>query len=234
MRLLLLSNSTSHGQGYLDHAMPEVTDFFGTVKRILFVPYALFDVEAYTAKARERFAAAGIEVEGLVPGTEGLKQMERAEGIFVGGGNTFRLLDRLQRSGLLEPIRDRVERGMPYMGASAGSNLACPTIKTTNDMPIIEPPSFGALGLIPFQINPHYLDPSPDSTHMGETRETRIREFLEENTIQVLGVREGAWLRREEDRLGLGGANGARLFRPGQEPVEYEPGAELDFLLQGG
>jgi len=231
MRLLLLSNSTSHGQGYLDHAMPEISDFLGMVKRILFVPYALFDVEAYTEKARARFAAAGIEVEGLIPGTEGLGQLETAEGIFVGGGNTFRLLDRLQRSGLLEPIQDRVQRGMPYLGASAGSNLACPTIKTTNDMPIIEPPTFDALDLLPFQINPHYLDPAPDSTHMGETRETRIREFLEENSIPVLGIREGSWIRREGDSLRLGGANGARLFRPGEKAEEHGPGAELDFLL---
>ncbi|MFO7767814.1 MAG: dipeptidase PepE [bacterium] len=233
MRLLLLSNSTSHGQGYLDHAMPEVTDFFGTVKRILFVPYALFDIEGYTLKARERFLTAGIEVEGLILGTEGLRQLERAEGIFVGGGNTFRLLDRLQRSDLLTVIRDRVQRGMPCLGASAGSNLACPSLKTTNDMPIVEPPSFEALDLVPFQINPHYLDPAPGSTHMGETRETRIREFLEENTVPVLGLREGAWLRREGDTLRLAGANGARLFRPGEEPVEYEPGEGMDFLLTG-
>jgi dipeptidase E len=232
MRLLLLSNSTCFGQGYLDHAMAEITDFFGPVKHIAFIPFALQDQAAYTAKARERLAAAGLEAHGVTPDDEGLALVGSADGVFVGGGNTFRLLDQLQRSGLLPMIRSRVLRGMPYLGASAGSNIAAPTIKTTNDMPIVQPASFESLGLLPFQINPHYLDPAPDSRHMGETREDRLREYLEENTTPVLGVREGGWLRREGTRLHLGGTKSARLFRRSAGPEEYPPGADLGFLLR--
>jgi dipeptidase E len=231
MRLLLLSNSTCFGQGYLDHAMGEIVDFFGPVKSIAFIPFALQDQPAYTARARERFAAAGLEVHGVTPDDEGLALVGSAEGVFVGGGNTFRLLDQLLRSGLLPMLRSRVLRGMPYLGASAGSNVAAPTIKTTNDMPIVQPASFEAIGLVPFQINPHYLDPAPDGRHMGETREERLREYLEENEIPALGVREGGWLRREGNRLHLGGGKGARLFRRGVEPEEIPPGADLGFLL---
>jgi len=232
MRLLLLSNSTCFGQGYLDHAMAEITDFFGPVKRIAFVPFALQDQQAYNARARERLAAAGLEVHGVTPDEEGLDLVGSAEGVFVGGGNTFRLLDQLQRSGLSPMLRSRALRGMPYLGASAGSNIASPTIKTSNDMPIVQPASFEALGLLPFQINPHYLDPAPDSRHMGETREQRLREYLEENTTPVLGIREGGWLRREGTRLHLGGGKSARLFRRDAEPEEIPPGADLDFLLR--
>ncbi len=233
MRLLLLSNSTSFGQGYLDHAADEISDFFGPAKRIAFVPFALADQAGYAAKARERFATLDIEVIGVTPDEDGVAAVGSADGVFVGGGNTFRLLDRLQRSGILEILHSRVVRGMPYLGASAGSNIASPTIKTTNDMPIVEPSTFESLGLLPFQINPHYLDPEPGSKHMGETREDRLREFLEENETPVLGVREGSWLRREGDELGLGGANGARLFRRGADPEEYGPGTDLSFLLKG-
>jgi dipeptidase E len=233
MRLLLLSNSTSFGGGYLDHAMPEILDFFGPLRRLLFVPFALLDRDAYTAKARERLAGEGFEVTGLSADAQGERLLEAAEAVFVGGGNTFRLLDALQRSSLLEPLARRVRQGLPYMGASAGSNIAAPTIRTTNDMPIVQPPSFQALGLLPFQINPHYLDADPGSKHMGETREDRLREYLEENEPPVLGVREGSWLRREGERLSLGGPNGARLFRRGADPEEIAAGASLDALLRG-
>jgi dipeptidase E len=231
MRLLLLSNSTNHGSGYLDHAMPAVRDFFGApARRLGFVPFALHDQPAYVAKARERFATVGIEVAGLTADAEGHATLASVDGLFVGGGNTFRLLDRLQRSGLLEAIRDRVRAGLPYMGASAGSNLASPTIKTTNDMPIVQPASFTALGLVPFQINPHYLDADPTSRHMGETREDRLREYLEENEAPVVGLREGGWLRREGANLRLEGA-AARIFRRGSPPDEAAPGADLSALL---
>ena len=152
--------------------------------------------------------------------------------LFIGGGNSFRLLDALQRRQLLEPIRRRVRAGeLRYLGSSAGSNMACPTLRTTNDMPIVQPASFDALGLIPFQINPHYVDPDPSTTHMGETREQRIREFLEQNDVPVLGMREGSWLRRRGGQLALGGVRNVRLFRRGEEPAEYEPGADLSWLL---
>jgi dipeptidase E len=227
MRLLLLSNSTNFGEAYLDHAMAEVKDFFGAVRRIAFVPFALADRDAYTAKARARFEREGIEVAGVAAP----RDVFSADGVFVGGGNTFRLLKTLQESGVLDPLRDRARAGMPYMGASAGTNIAAPTIRTTNDMPIVPPPSFDAMGLVPFQINPHYIDADAASRHMGETREERLREYLEENAAPVLGLREGAWLRREGRSLRLGGRNGARLFRRGAAPEELPPGAALDHLL---
>jgi dipeptidase E len=231
-RLLLLSNSTNHGAGYLDHATPAIASFLGPVRRLLFVPFALRDHQAYAAKAGTRLAQVGIEVQGLTADRAGALALESAQAVFVGGGNTFRLLDRLQRSGLLEVLGRRAAAGMPYLGASAGTNIAAPTIKTTNDMPIVQPPSFSSLGLVPFQINPHYIDADPSSRHMGETREERLREYLEENDTPVLGLREGAWLRVEGDSAHLEGANGARIFRRGKEPEEAAPGAALDALLK--
>jgi dipeptidase E len=226
-RLLLLSNSTNFGRGYLDHAIGEIRDFFGPAKRLVFVPFALFDQEGYSAKARERFAAEGFDVAGLTPDVAGRRLLESAEAVFVGGGNTFRLLLKLQSSGLLPILRERVRGGLPYLGASAGTNVASPSIKTTNDMPILQPESFEALGLLPFQINPHYLDPDASSAHMGETRETRLREYLEENRVPVVGLREGAWIRVEGEALTLGGSNGARIFRRDAEPEERRSGDSL-------
>ena len=233
MRLLLLSNSTEHGRGYLDHAMPAIRDFLGPVRRLVFVPFALHDREAYTARVRTRFAPEGIEVHGLRPEGSEAAALDGAEAVFVGGGNTFRLLDTLQRTGLLDALRRRTRAGAPYLGASAGTNVVAPTIRTTNDMPIVQPASFDALGLVPFQINPHYLDADPSSRHMGETREERLREFLEENDAVVVALREGAWLRVEGRGVSLGGRRGARIFRRGRDPEEVAPGATLDALLNG-
>jgi len=224
-RLLLLSNSTGHGRGYLDHAMDRVLAFLGSVRRVGFVPFALRDHAAYTEKVRERFAREGVEVRGLDPA--GSADLEAVEAVFVGGGNTFRLLDRLERGGFVPAIRRRVESGMPYLGASAGTNVACPTIRTTNDMPIVQPRGFEALSLVPFQINPHYLDPDPASSHMGETREERIREFHEENAAPVVGLREGSWLWVDEGAWRVEGAHPARLFRRGASPVEVPSGSDL-------
>ena len=231
MRLLLLSNSTNFGEKYLDHAMPAVLEFLGPVKRLTFVPFALADRDGYTAKARERFAREGIEVAGLRADRGRADSLEAAEAIFVGGGNTFRLLRALQTTGHLDAIRERVSAGMPYLGASAGTNIAAPTIRTTNDMPIVQPASFDALGFVPFQINPHFVDADASSRHMGETREERLREYLEENETAVVGLREGAWLRREGASLRLEGRNGARLFRRGSEAQDVTPGSTLDHLL---
>lgn len=232
MRLLLLSNSTNFGGGYLDHAMSAIQDFLGSTRRLAFVPFALWDQVAYTAKARARFEAEGIAVEGLTADATGARRLEAAEAVFVGGGNTFRLLAALQRSGLLEVLRRRAQGGLPYLGASAGTNIATPSLKTTNDMPIVQPASFEALDLLPFQINPHYLDASTGSRHMGETREERLREYLEENEAPVLGMREGTWLRREGGSLRLEGPAGARLFRRDCPPQELAAGAVLDSLLE--
>jgi dipeptidase E len=229
-RLLLLSNSTNFGQGYLAHAEAAIRSLFDGVARIVFVPFALHDQEAYTRKARARFHELGIEVDQATPDARGRELLASAAGVFVGGGNTFRLLDRLQRAELLLPLRRRALAGMPYLGASAGSNIAAPTIKTTNDMPIVQPGSFEALGLLGFQLNPHYLDADAGSRHMGETREDRLREYLEENETPVLGVREGGWLEVAGETVCLGG-NGARLFRRGAAPRELAPGARIDELL---
>ena len=231
-RLLLISNSTLHGSGYLDHAEAEIRDFLGEVKRVLFVPFALYDRDAYAATARDRFAKMGYELSSVHDAGDPLRAVADTQAIFVGGGNTFRLLKTLYDRELLTPIRQRVADGMPYVGSSAGSNIAAPTIKTTNDMPIVQPPSFDALGLVSFQINPHYLDPDPNSKHMGETREKRLQEFLEENDTPVLGLREGAIARCENDRITLKGSTGARIFRRGLDPVETLPGDRLDELLR--
>lgn len=231
-RLLLISNSTQHGRGYLDHATPEIADFLRGAKRLVFVPYALADHSGYGAKVRERLAAIGVQTETATLGDHGLRAIREAEAVFVGGGNTFRLLKTLQNSGQLEAIRERALAGMPYLGSSAGSGIAAPTIRTTNDMPIVEPASLSSLHLIPFQLNLHFLDADPGSTHMGETREERLFQFHEENTVPVLGLREGAWLRVEGDQATLGGTTGGRLFQQGQKPEEVASGADLSGLLR--
>jgi dipeptidase E len=230
-RLLLISNSTNHGHGYLDHVLAEIDGFLGPVRRLTFVPFALKGVEAYGAKVRARLASIGVEVEVLTADEAGKRRGREAEAFFTGGGNTFRLLKILQDSGLLPILRERALAGVPYMGSSAGTNITAPTIRTTNDMPIVQPASFEAMGLVPFQINPHFLGADPASTHMGESREQRLKEFHEENETPVVGLREGAWIRVEGDRATLGGGRGARIFRRGQEPEERATGASLGDLL---
>jgi len=230
-RVLLISNSTLYGSNYLDHAEGEIRDFLGRVGRVLFVPYALYDRDAYSSTARERFAAMGYGLDSIHEASDARRAVEDAESVFIGGGNTFRLLKSLYDFDLLDSIRRRVAEGMPYVGSSAGSNVAGPTIRTTKDMPIVEPPSFDALGLVPFQISPHYQDPDPNSTHMGETQEERILQFLEENDRVVFGLREGAMVRVEHGSTILKGSSGARIFRKGHEPVETLPGDQLDRLI---
>jgi dipeptidase E len=230
MHILLISNSTLYGSGYLDHAKGEIRSFLGNATRVLFVPYALFDRDTYAATAQKRFQKIGYDLTSIHTATNPVQAVKDTEAIFIGGGNTFRLLKTLYDFDLLGPIRERVADGMRYIGSSAGSNVAAPTIKTTNDMPIVQPPSFDALGLVSFQINPHYLDPDPNSKHMGETREERIRQFLEENDTPVVGLREGAMLRIENGETILRGSTGARIFRKGVEPIELLPGAQLDLI----
>jgi dipeptidase E len=233
-RLLLISNSTLYGSGYLDHAEAEIGDVLAGVGRVLFFPYALRDQAAYARQARDRFDAMGFRLDSVHEAAKPREAVQGAAAIFVGGGNTFRLLDALHRQDLIAAIRERVDRGAPYVGSSAGSIVACPTLKTTKDMPILEPPSFEALGLIAFQISPHYLDPDPASTHMGETQEARIRQFHEENEPPVVGLREGAMLRIEEGSVILKGAAGARIFRRARDPVERRPVCRLEGLLSRG
>jgi dipeptidase E len=230
-RLLLISNSTLHGSGYLDHAEAAIRGFLGKPPRVLFVPFALFDRDAYAEQARRRFEKMGYGLDSLHQAMDARKAVSQAEALFIGGGNTFRLLKALRELSLLQPIRRRVEEGMPYVGSSAGSVVACPTIRTTNDMPIVEPPGLEALGLIPFQINAHYKDADTASTHMGETREERLRQFHEENPEPVVGLREGTMLRVEGSSVVLNGGRPARIFRRGKEPVEVPPGTALEEIL---
>ena len=227
-RILLISNSTLHGSGYLDHAEGEIRSFLEDLKRVLFVPYALFDRDTYSATAQQRFEKMGYALTSVHTASDPVRAVNETDAIFIGGGNTFRLLKALYDHELLDPIRERVVEGMPYVGSSAGSNVAGPTIRTTNDMPIVQPPSFDALGLVSFQLNPHYLDADPNSTHMGETREERIMQFLEENETPVIGLREGAMLRIENGTTILRGSSGARIFRRGETPEEVVPGAQIE------
>ena len=231
MSLLLLSNSATHGQPYLSHALEAITAHLSGRKHLLFIPYALADHDSYTATVAEAMHPIGVSVEGLHGQPDPVSAVGSAEAVFVGGGNTFRLLRTLRRAGLLGPLRDRVHAGLPYLGSSAGTNVACPTIRTTNDMPILDPEGFDALGLIPFQINPHYLDPDPASTHQGETRAQRLTEFCEENGVPVLAMREGAWLRVDGEVASLQGANGAVLFRHGHQPEELSTDTDVSWML---
>lgn len=226
-QVLLISSSTVYGRGYLDHAEGDIRDVLGSVQQVLFVPFALFDREAYGAKARERFRRMGYALESAHSAPDPRRLVEDAEAIFIGGGNTFRLLKALYDCDLLTAIRDRVAAGVPFIGSSAGSIVACLTLKTTKDMPVVQPPSFDALGVVSFQISPHYLDPDPNSTHMGETQEERIMQYLEENDRLVVGLREPTMLRVRNGSVILQGSASARVFRRGYPPVEIAPGANL-------
>jgi dipeptidase E len=230
-RLLLISSSVVHGSAYLDHCEADVRAFLAATPELVFVPYALANRDAYAARVRDRLSKMGIAVTSVHETPDPVATVDGAHAVFVGGGNTFRLLTTLYETGVLPVLRRRALAGMPYMGSSAGTNLACPTIKTTNDMPIVQPPSFDALGLIPFQINPHFIDADPTSKHQGETREDRLREFHEMNAAPVVGLREGALIAVDGSHAVLRGSTGAKLFRRGDAPLELAPGSALDFLL---
>src|SRR5262245_19932342 len=230
-RLLLISNSALHGSGYLDHAAKEIRNFLGAVRSVLFIPFAQGNRDAYAAQARQRLAAMRYEMDSADEASDPKQAVNAAEAVFVGGGNTFRLLKGLYDFELLPPIRRRVAEGMPYLGSSAGSIVACPTLKTTKDMPVVEPPSFDALSLVGFQISPHYLDLDPGSTHLVATEEDGINQYLEENHAPVVGLREGTMLRVEHESIALRGITAARIFRKGQVPIEVGPGSNLAELL---
>lgn len=232
VQLLLLSSSRVHGSpGFLGHALPAIAELMAGRERMLFIPYARRDFDDYARIAHSVLSSAGIKVDGLHRAADPVRAIASAEAVFLGGGNTFRLLATLQRQGLVRALRRAVLAGVPYLGSSAGTNLACPSLRTSNDMPIVQPASFAALGLVPFQINPHYLDPDPSSTHKGETREQRLTEFLEENDVPVLGLREGSWLRVAGERASVEGAHPARLFRRGAAPEELAAGSDVSELL---
>jgi len=233
--LLLISNSTLHGSGYLDHCEEQIRNFLGKPpKNVVFIPYARpggISHDEYTAIAQKKFEQMGYQLTGIHTYNDFSSILESADAIFTGGGNTFVLLNELYNNNLIEPIQKAVFQGTHYIGTSAGSNIATPNIKTTNDMPIIYPPSFDALNLVGFNLNPHYIDSDPTSTHMGETREKRIQEFHCYNTTPVLGLREGAMLHIKDTTMTLLGSTGARLLQKDQEPREYKPGSDLSFLL---
>ncbi|NJW51887.1 dipeptidase PepE [Salinimicrobium oceani] len=231
--LILASTSTLHGQEYLEYLLPVLKSHFKGCREILFIPYARpggITHDEYTQLAEKAFANAGLQVKGLHQSETAIAAIEEAEGIFTGGGNTFLLVQQLYRYNLLTPLKEKLEEGTPYLGTSAGTNIAGLTMKTTNDMPIVYPPSFNTLGLVPFNINPHYLDPDPTSTHKGETRETRIREFHQFNTPPVVGLREGSWLEVKGKDIRLKGEPLARIFEADKEPYEVEPETLLNDL----
>jgi dipeptidase E len=230
-QLLLISNSTQHGSGYLDHAESEIRDLAGRKTQVLFIPFALRDRRAYTVKIKARLREMGLSVQSVHDTSNMARAVREAEIIFVGGGNTFRLLEGLYDHYLIEPIRRSIAEGVLYIGSSAGSIVAGPSLKTTKDMPIVQPRSFEALDLVPFQISPHYLDSDPTSTHMGETQEERIAQFLEENDAPVVGLREGSMLRVLGGAVHLKGLHGARIFRRDKEPIEAKSGTDLHQLL---
>ncbi len=232
-RLLLLSNSVNEGAGYLEHALPQVAELLRGVSRLTFVPWAAVTIsnDEYTDRVRSALAPLGVTVEPLHQADDPARAIADAEAIAVGGGNTFHLLAALQQRSLLEPVRRRVAGGVPYVGWSAGSNMACPTIRTTNDMPVVEVDGFGALDLVPFQINPHYTDARLPNHH-GETRPQRLLEFLAANPgTTVIGLREGSMLKVEGQAMWLLGPRPATIFRAGMPPADQAPGARLDALL---
>lgn len=235
MRLLLISNSTNPGEPYLDYPKNNIRKFLGNKPvKALFIPYAAvtFSYDAYEEKVSERFREIGHDIVSIHHFDDPLNAVLSARAIVIGGGNTWKLLKTIRDNNLINAIREKVLAGTPYIGWSAGSNVACPTIRTTNDMPVVEPDSFSSFNLIPFQINPHYLDANP-AGHAGETREQRIEEFIEVNPgLYVVGLREGTMLTVENIRIGLSGPRKARIFRKGTLPSEIGPGEDLSFLLQ--
>jgi dipeptidase E len=226
-KLLIASTSTIHGSGYLDYLNEEIVDFFSGIKEIVFIPYARpggMTYEAYTKNTKNKFATLDIKVKGIHEFDDAKEAIRNAEAVFTGGGNTFLLLKTLYEYGLVKELKDRINNGMHYMGTSAGSNIVGQTIGTTNDMPIVYPITFDAIAILPYNLNPHYLDPDPNSKHKGETRQTRIEEFLIFNDIKVVGLREGSWLRVEGEKIELKGLLTARIFEKGKEVYEYKPG----------
>lgn len=234
MKLLLISNSTNQGEPYLDHPKYYIRDFLGkTHVKALFIPYAAvtFSYDTYELKVSERFREVGHDVVSIHRFSDPVAAVREAQAIVIGGGNTWKLLKLIHGNGLIEPVRERVGSGVPFIGWSAGANVACPTIMTTNDMPVVEPGSFRAFGFVPFQINPHYLDANPEG-HAGETREQRIEEYIEMNPdIRVAGLREGTMFLLEKGRLGLHGPRKARIFKKGNPPEELGEGDDFSFLL---
>ncbi len=234
MNLLLISNSTNAGEEYLKYPIGEIAKTLEGVSEVVFIPYAAvtFSYDEYEAKVQNRLNEIGIKVRSIHHALNKRNFLRNAQAIMIGGGNTFALLKKMQEEDLLDMIFHRVKAGVPYVGWSAGSNVTCPTICTTNDMPIVQPESFRAIGLVPFQINPHYLDANPEG-HAGETREQRINEYLEANRSRyVVGLREGCMLRINDEGIQLIGSRPMRIFKKGIATYEVQPGDDIEFLIR--
>ena len=230
--LIVASTSTIYKGEYLDYLLDEIADLFKYTDTVIFVPYARpggISHDEYTEKAAKAFEKIDKKLIGLHTFENPLEALKTAKGVFTGGGNTFVLVNALYKLKLMQPLREAIFNGLPYLGTSAGSNICGVSMMTTNDMPIIYPPSFKTLGVIPFNLNPHYLDPDTSSKHMGETRETRIKEFHTQNTIPVVGLREGSWIRVQNEKIVLKGGLDARIFEQEKEPYEIKTGTELNF-----
>ena len=231
--IIIASTSTIHGSGYLEYLLEELKIHFKATDTILFIPYARpggISHDEYTNTAAKAFAKIDKTIKGIHEFENAEEAIKNAKGIFVGGGNTFVLVSQLYKNNALLAIKDAVKNGTPYLGTSAGSNICGLTMHTTNDMPIVYPPSFKTLGLVPFNINPHYLDPIEGSTHMGETRETRIKEFHAYNSQPVIGIREGSWIEVKDEKLTLKGTLEARVFEYNKTPYEIATNSDLEFL----
>ena len=225
--LIIASTSTVFGRSYLDYLLEQLVQFYANTDEILFIPYARpngISHDKYTEIASEAFKKIDKKLKGIHTFENPIEAIKNAKGVFTGGGNTFLLVSQLYKNEVMQPLREEIFNGLPYLGTSAGSNICGVTMQTTNDMPIVYPPSFKTLGAIPFNINPHYLDPDTNSEHMGETRETRIKEYHTQNTVPVVGLREGSWLEVKGDSILLKGEHSARIFEQNKTPYEKETG----------
>jgi dipeptidase E len=232
-KMMIASTSTVYGSEFLDYLQEVITELFVATKEILFIPYARpggISHDDYTAGAAKAFSTLDKKIVGIHTFNDPVKALHEAKGVFTGGGNTFVLVSQLYKNRVMQPLREVIFNGMPYLGTSAGSNICGVTMQTTNDMPIVYPPSFKTLGVVPFNINPHYLDTPTDSTHMGETRETRIKEFHTQNTLPVIGLREGSWLQVNGNDIVLMGPHSARVFEQQKEPYEVEPSSLITLM----
>jgi len=230
--LIIASTSTVYNSGYLAYLLSDLPDLFVDTDEVIFVPYARpggISHDDYTAIASKAFSKIGKKIKGLHTFEDPVAAINNAKGVFTGGGNTFVLVSQLYKNKVMEPLRDALHNGLAYLGTSAGSNICGLTMQTTNDMPIVYPPSFKTLGIVPFNINPHYLDPIEGDTHMGETRETRIEEFHTQNSLVVVGLREGSWLRVQNEDIILKGTHTAQIFVKGEKPYELKPETLLHF-----
>ena len=232
--LIIASTSTVYGSNYLDYLLPELKIFFSETDEIVFIPYARpngISHDQYTKIAANAFTKINKKIIGIHTFKNPIEAIKNAKGVFVGGGNTFVLVSQLYKFQVMTPLREAIFDGLSYLGTSAGSNICGLTMQTTNDMPIVYPPSFKTLGVLPFNINPHYIDPDPNSKHMGETRETRIKEYHSQNNIPVVGLREGSWLQVKGDSIVLKGTLSARIFEHNKTPYEVETNTKINLLF---